>query len=91
MGGVPGTVFEAPKTASKKARLVVDVAGLEVALKLSEVMWTSAQQPSAQHSTNQAQRRSRGGNERHHSTATQQRVRGAKAEQGMNSVSEYTE
>lgn len=91
MGGVLGAVFQAPRTASKSARLIVDVKGLNVELKLSEVMWTVEQQQPVQHSVQQARQRNRKETQQRHRAEPQTRIRGAsQPQQGMFAIPQIT-
>ena len=87
MGGVLGTVVAAPKTTSKSARLVVDVKGFQVEVKLSEVVWAPQQQHTPQRSTQQANQRNKGSTKQRRSTAALRGVRGrSQPQQGMFTV-----
>jgi Fe2+ transport system protein FeoA len=89
MGRVPGTVVEAPKSASKSARLSVDVSGLKVQLRLSDVMRSSPQPPSSQLSAQHVQQWKKGKLKTVSSaTSREQRTRGGKLpQQGLPSLS----
>jgi hypothetical protein len=89
MGRVPGTVVEAPKSASKSARLSVDVSGLKVQLRLSDVMCSAAQLPSSQLSAQHGQQRKKGKLKTLSSTISrEQRARDGKLpQQGLPSLS----